>query len=305
MDIVTALAVLSPFPIEMQENTLTYRGSFHPRIVAVAAKNDPDLAEILIHAQSPNPEMGIRIALALKQETLAWRLLDTLPTQHNISSSLDKQMRSWVAQTLRQRGIAYNELNTLILTKNLRLKNRAATRALSSVQDMLSSLHWPLWHGPLVVGMEDPQTQARMISRALMPEIIVPAHAANEIALSQHICELAILRYERGQQQLPLWLRQGLLNIVPHKCEGSGPSPRRMHKIRQEQGHAAIRQLFLVSQTKDLDQALAKAIVAPLVHTKQKHRLANLCELLLNNMDSENAIKITYGRDLQSLIDEP
>ena len=305
MDIVTALAVLSPFPVDMQETTLTYRGSFHPRMLAVAAKNDDDLADILQHASTRDPEMGIRIALSLEKEALAWTLLDALPVQHNVSSSLDMRMRRWVAHNLDQRQISHTELSTLILVKQPLLKNRAATRAMNSVQEMLSSLHWPLWHGPLLISMDTEASETRIIKRALMPEIILHDPQTDEVALSQAICALALQRYERGQHHLPLWLRQGLLAVVRHKCEGSGPSPRRMHSLRQTKGLAQLRQLFHARQEQDLDHALAKAVVAPLVHTRQKHRLANLCELLINNMDSANAIKIAYGRDLQSLIDEP
>ena len=305
MDIVTALAVLSPFPVDMQESTLTYQGSFHPRIIPVTSIEPADRKSILSHGTTTDPELPVRIALALNDEQLAWQLLDALPPQHNNSSSLDEHIRNWVQRQLTARNYAIVDLQHIVFQKSIKLNKRDINRAHQSVIDMFSSLQWPLWHGPLLISHDKAASETQLVQRTVLPEIILSTKDLNDLALSQAICRLAMARYQRGQQQLAPWLQVGLAEIIRNKCDGSGPSPRSMLKIRNKAGIPTIRHMFQATKADAIDVKLAKACVAPLVHTRHKHRLHNLFELLINDVSSEAAIKIAYQRDMHSLIGKP
>ena len=305
MDIVTALAVLSPFPVDMQEQHLSYQGAYHPRIIPVEALNHEQLSKHLLNGISTDSEIPILIALRLNKEELTWQFLDNLSPQHNISAKLDHQMRQWVQQKLKQHEIPSNGASFYINAKahNTIKMKRIITKADSSVRSMLNALQWPLWHGPVLFELGDTQ---KIHAHPLMPVITLEKNQWNEHGLSAALCRLSLLRYQKGTAaQIPEWILQGLSLVAQHKTEGSGPSPRKMLKLRQKAGATAIKNMWNKIHGQAFSADLAKACCAPLVHTRHKHKLASFLTLLNNQIDVEQAMRIAYQRDLSSLLSKP
>jgi hypothetical protein len=305
MDIVTALAVLSPFPVDMHDNHLNYQGAYHPRMIPTQVLDQQQLEHHLLHGISSDPEKPAIIALSLNHQELAWRFLDGLPSQHNISANLDRSMRQWVQAQLTKHNIqsdgshfyikenAHNKLKT----------KRIIEKADNSVRSMLNAIQWPLWQGPLLIGQGE---KTVIQAQPLLPSITLSKEEWNEAGFSAALCRLALLRYQKGSDQnIPEWITTGLSLVAQHKTEGSGPSPRRMLRLRQQAGKTAIKNMWDDTLQQAFDPELAKACCAPLVHTREKHKLASLLTLLHNQVDIEQAISIAYGRSLDSLLSKP
>jgi hypothetical protein len=71
--------------------------------------------------------------------------------------------------------------------------------------------------------------------------------------------------------------------------------------IRQRAGAAALGELLL-DDTPDAE--LAGALCAPLVHTRRRHLLAKLLDLLRGGAQPAGAIQVAYGLTLQQLVED-
>ena len=82
------------------------------------------------------------------------------------------------------------------------------------------------------------------------------------------------------------------------KTRGEGPSPALMLDRRQQAGRAALATLLADPKP---DPALAMALCAPLVHSRRRHLLPNLLDLLRGGAGGEGAIHIAYDLTLDQL----
>ncbi len=302
MDIVSAIAVLSPFPVEIDQDRLYFAGAFHPQCISAQILNKEQRRLVLQQTPTRNPESSIMLALRFDDEELAWSLLNQLSFKFVPSPDLDLRIKAWSAKQLAALKLNAEGPNirlALSTSHNQKLR-RKVQRAETSVRSMLSSLPWPMWFGPLVIHESE---QAAIISRPITPLIQLPEKQLNEEEISKALCRIALERYQQGQSALPEWLMTGLGEVAVHKTLGTGPSPKRMLKIRSAAGLQNIRDLCVNNAI--VDPKLACAVCAPLVHTRNKHKLASFIALINNKVDAESAFKIAYGRDFKSLIENP
>lgn len=302
MDIVSALAILSPVPGEMHDQSLFFAGSLHPVTIPLQSLSQKQRRHLLRHGSSSDQEAALSLALKSGDEMLSWELYNRLSLEHVLSASVDLQIRSWVAGQLKAMDMPADGSHIRIKAERAQLQQlkRRMQHIESSVRHMLSSLPWPLWSGPLLIVAAD---EDAIVERPVLPILRISAASWNEAGVSAALCRLALQRYQQGGQELPIWLLSGLSQVAAAKTSGTGPSPRRMLRRRQRAGKEAIQAMWQGQQ--DFDAELAMAVCAPLAHTRHRHRLGSLIALLNHDVAVERALIIAYQRDLDSLLKKP
>ena len=312
MDIVSALAVLSPYPVEMHPAHLVYSGTYHPLIVSCAELTPAQRQVHLSKGSSSDPDAAILLALLADDSELAWSLLNDKSLRYAPAAELDLRLKWWVAEQLAALNLPATGAHLHV--RNTEKKNPHSVRKIhlaeQSIQEMFSSLPWPLWSGPLLIQKIDAKKPETIQTRPVFPIINLNDAHWNELDAGAAIAELVLQRYRQGGAPWPQWLIVGMREVAKHKVDGSGPSPRRMLKIRQKAGADAAHQLWKHKRSSDSifteqDTDLAKAYCAVLMHTRHKHKLASFLALLSNQIDPALAFQISYERSMDSLIEKP
>lgn len=302
MDIVSALAILSPFPVEIQEKYYTFAGSYHPIIIPTATLSPEQHHSFLSNGHSSNIEAAFLIALRIHDYQLAWDLYERIPPEHIPSINMNNQTQLWIAHELALKKIP-NDLNGVVIrssqpTHRKKLKN--CQRIRSSLFQSYSSLPKILWTGPIL--LEDADSNA-IIPRPLLPTIQLDNASWTDDEICRHMSRLILQRYKPPAQGWPQWLLAGLAEVTLAQFRGQGPSPRKMLRIRSNAGAQAIRALWKDPTATDSDkQQLAQALCAPLIHSRTRQHLASFLDLIRNDLDPASAYRIAYGLSLEDLL---
>jgi hypothetical protein len=223
---------------------------------------------------------------------------------------LDLVLAGWAAREQARLALPAGRDAILVLTANGRpIPGMDAAIALGATREMLASLAWPRWVGPVVVvaedlGARDPMPGKRFLPRPALPMVRLDSpndHVTRGEQLSVELTRLVLALEQAPTNGWPPWLRTGLEEVVKAKVRGEGPSPLKMLGIRQRAGANALAELLLDPTP---DPELAGALCAPLVHTRRRHLLVNLLDLLRGGAQSAGAIQVAYGLTLQQLTEE-
>lgn len=310
MDPTALFLVLQPTPVTVDRHAVTWRGGLVPVVLPLSSLPAKPRARIVLGHDSIPLELRVATALEAGLTEEAWALVVRTPGPVTRSLSLDLALANWAAQELARLGLPASRDAVLVLTAN----GRPATgldpaTALGVTRDMLSALAWPRWSGPVVVvaddlGARDPMPRQQRIVRPALPMLRVE-RASEQVSRSE-LLAVELTRLTMGLEAAPAsgwpaWLRVGLEEVAKAKVRGEGPSPLKMLAVRQRAGANALAELLL-DPTPDAD--LAGALCAPLVHTRRRHLLSNLLDLLRGGAQSAGAIQRAYGMTLQQLTEE-
>jgi hypothetical protein len=307
MDPAAVLLPLADQPAVITHQTAFIRGAWLPLAIPLAAVPASPRARWLLARPDLALDERVDAALAAGLDEEAWKL--TIRAAVPVSGHLDLVLGAWAARELArlQAPAATGAVLVLADREQGRLSLDAAT-AMASARDTLLHLPWPRWSGPLVVmvgtpAIHDPAPGADQATRPALPVIRLHPVAGSTPgeALAARICQLALDLTAPPPAGWPPWLRIGLAEVARAKVRGEGPSPLRMLEIRQQAGVDLLRRLL---SDRVPDAQLAMAVCAPLVHTRRRHLLPNLLDLLRGAGDSEGALRIAYGLTPEILAQE-
>lgn len=309
MDPASLFLVLQPAPIVVDRNAVLYRGALVPLVLPLAGLPAATRAQILIAHEATPLEVRLSAALDAGLLEAAWSLVMRNTGQNTRTPAVDLVLATWAAREQARLALPATREPCLTLTANGHpVQGLEPAIAMNTAREMLSGLAWPRWSGPLVVvvgdlGAKDPIPGQSRLVRPALPIVRLGEQAGmtRSEALCLAITNLALDLEAAPAKGWPAWLRVGLGEVVKAKMRGEGPSPLKMFAIRQRAGTGAIAELLLDAKP---NAELAGAVCAPLVHTRRRHLLGNLLDLLRGGAQSAGAIQVAYGLTLQQLTEE-
>jgi hypothetical protein len=310
MDPSALFLVLQPTPVTVDRHAVTWRGGLVPVVLPLMSLPVAPRARLVLAHDGLPLEIRVGTALEAGLSDEAWALVVRTPGPMTRSLGLDLVLAGWTARELARLGLPAPREAMLVLTANGRpAPGLDAATALGAIREMFSALAWPRWNGPLVVvadelGARDPMPGQRRIARPALPMVRVgPAsdHLSRGELLAVELSRLVLALEAAPSTGWPAWLQIGLEEVAKAKVRGEGPSPLKMLALRQRAGANALAEMLL-DPTPDAE--LAGALCAPLVHTRRRHLLSNLLNLLRGGAQSAGAIQVAYGLTLQQLTEE-
>jgi hypothetical protein len=310
MDAAALFLLLNTEPTLIDSRAISMRGGMTPIILPVSGLPPATLARLVINRQDLPLEHRVSAALAADDTASAWQLIIRSAGAAHRNIAVSNLLSHWSAKELDRLKLKPTRDVVLLLSNNDRIHHtmQVAT-TYNIIQEMLSGLRWPRWTGPLIVvmndiGEQDPYPGIDQIMRPALPMVrmspATPGITQSE-ALGVHLTTLTLALEAPPAAGWPAWLSVGLNEVAKAKIRGEGPSPLKMHSIRQEAGLKRLEQLF--SDEKP-DATLAMAVCAPLVHSRRRHLLGNLLDLLRGGAASPGAIHVAYGLTLNQLLQE-
>jgi hypothetical protein len=310
MDLTALLHALQPTPKVVDRHAVTWCGTMVPLVLPLEGLRPADRARVVLGQDSLPIDLRVEAALNAGLTDEAWALIIRTPGPVTRSVGLDVVLANWAAHEQARLGLPGTRDPLLVLTANNRpVPGLDAAIALATTRELFSSLAWPRWSGAVVVvagdlGDHDPLAGKQRLVRPALPMLRL-GESAPGITRSELLCvELTRLVLDLEATPAsgwPAWLRIGLAEVAKAKMRGEGPSPLKMQSIRQRAGAGKMAELLLNPKP---DAELAGAICAPLVHTRRRHLLVNLLDLLRGGAQSAGAIQVAYGLTLQQLTEE-
>lgn len=310
MDPTALLHALQPTPVVVDRHAVTWCGAILPLVLPLEGLRHADRARVVLGLDSLPLDLRVEAALTAGLTDEAWALIIRTPGPVTRSVGLDLALATWAAREQARLKLPGTRDPLLVLTANGRpVQGLETAFALSVTREIFSALAWPRWCGPVVVvagdlGEHDPLAGKPRVVRPALPMVRL-GDAVAGTSRSELLCvELTRLVLDLESAPAtgwPAWLRIGLAEVAKAKVRGEGPSPLKMLSIRQRAGAGKMAELLL-NPTPDAE--LASAICATLVHTRRRHLLANLLDLLRGGAQSAGAIQVAYGLTLQQLTEE-
>lgn len=310
MDPTALFLVMTPTPVTVDRQAITWRGALVPVVLPLGALPLAPRARLVLAEDALPLDLRVGTALDAGLTDEAWALLLRTPGPVTRSVGLDLVLGAWAAREQARLALPATRDALLVLTASGRpLPGIDAAIAFNATREMLSSLAWPRWVGPVVVvaedlGDRDPMPGRRLLARPALPMVRLDAPAERTSRgelLGVELTRLVLALEQPPARGWPAWLRIGLEEIAKAKVRGEGPSPLKMLALRQRAGANALAELLL-DPTPDAE--LAGALCAPLVHTRRRHLLVNLLDLLRGGAQSAGAIQVAYGLTMQQLTEE-
>ncbi len=310
MDPTVLFLVLQPTPVTVDRHAVTWRGGLVPVVMPLMSLPPVPRARIVLAHDSLPLEIRVGTALEAGLTDEAWALVVRTPGPVTRTLGLDLVLAGWTANELARLKLPATRDAIVVLTTNGRpVPGMDPATALGVTREMFSALAWPRWSGPVIVvaddlAARDPMPGLPRIMRPALPMLRVQ-RPAERLTLSEllsvELTRLVLALEPAPAGGWPAWLRIGLEEVAKAKVRGEGPSPLKMLAIRQRAGTNALAELLLDSTP---DAELAGALCAPLVHTRRRHLLSNLLDLLRGGAQSAGAIQRAYGMTLQQLTQE-
>ncbi len=306
MDLPTSLTVLDQRPAVIIGDTALLCGMAGPIAIPLACLPPIPRAKWLLARPETPLDCRVSAALTVGLVDQAWTLViqaaEPIGHDRRLAAALD----TWCTHELARLALASGRDSLLVITADDGNRQRLDSAiAFGSVREMLAFLPWPRWSGPLLVvvgdvGARDPAPGRPRVVRPALPVLHLRAQVGvtPSEALAAMIAELALDLTAPPTAGWPAWLRVGLMEVAKAKTRGEGPSPALMLDRRQQAGRAALATLLADPKP---DPALAMALCAPLVHSRRRHLLPNLLDLLRGGAGGEGAIRIAYDLTLDQL----
>jgi hypothetical protein len=309
MDPAITLTALGNQPVVIDRTTGELRGALLPVLVPLPALSPAMRASWLLPHDDIDLAVRVSAALDAGVERPAWTLI--AQQTNPLVGRLELVLNLWCARELARLGLPgrQNGWVLVIATPAPAGLESDATLALSSVRDMLSSLNWPRWSGPLLLvgdqpGASDPGPGRDILIRPAMPMLRLRTPAAGTTPAEDLAARLSTLALELTappERGWPAWLQAGLEEVAKAKVRGEGPSPLKMLALRQ---HAGTEALTTLLSSASPDRALCEALCAPLVHTRRRPQLPNFLDLLRHGVDVPGALRLAYGLTIDQLVSE-
>lgn len=312
MDPASLFLVLQPTPVVVERHTVTWRGGLLPLVLPMAGLSAKQRAQLLLTNGSIDVDARVTAALDAGLTDEAWSLVLRTPGPINRSIGLQLVLAGWAAREQMRLGLPATPSAVQIFS--LDGKGRETTDAatvMSTIYDMLSALSWPRWAGPVVViigdlATKDPIPGLQRLARPALPIVRLGEPIIGITRNEQLGAELTRLTLELQsppKNGWPAWLTIGLSEVAKAKMRGgiASPSPLKMHSIRQRAGTAGISALLVAVKP---DSELSAAVCAYLVHSRRRHLLGKLFDLIRGGAQSEGALRIVYEVTPEIFIEE-
>lgn len=314
MDLYAALRPLSPEPLTIQADLVIWATATGGAIgLPRAALETGALADWAARREALPLSVRLGALLDAGRETEAWRLTDTLHGHPAHDPAALVVLTRWAEDRRRAWELPASD-GTLVLvspgitTSFFERRRNVCSSALEDVRSLTTSLGWPRWGGPVVLAFSDEPVAGLARGAARLPRLALPVLRLSpdipatdlRSAVAAAIMHLVLDCAEHPQRRWPVWLRTGLAAQAQATARGEGPSPRDMLAARQELGPDGLHRLL--AATDSVDPAAALALCAPLAQSVRRQRLGALLDLLRNGVESETAIGIAYGLDLDTLL---
>lgn len=309
MDLLTSLTVLDQRPAVIIGEVAMLRGAAGPLAIPLACLPPAQQAAWLLARPEAPLHRRVGAALAAGLDEQAWTLVIQAAEPIGHDRRLALVLDAWSARELARLALPPGRDAVLVVAADDAGRQRIDDAiALGAVREMLAFLPWPRWSGPLLAvvgdaGARDPAPGRQRLVRPALPLLRVRAQEGTtpSEALAAGLAELVLDLTAPPAAGWPAWLRLGLMEVAKAKTRGEGPSPAAMLELRQQAGRAALARLLGDPRP---DPALAMALCAPLVHSRRRHLLPNLLDLLRGGAGGEGAIRIAYGLTLDQLASE-
>lgn len=305
MEPALALAALLAAPVRIDQRAAWYGGPSAPLVIPAAALPAGARAQrILAEARLP---LGERVAAAIAWGSAAAALQAAAGNPGPIAAdaALDGALRRWSDEACARLGLPA-EASVVAIGPDGR--PRAATPvergALGDVQELLATLNWPRWRGPLILvpyGVEHPAIApgAARVVRPALPVLRIPEGGRSGLAVA--IAELALALSAPPAGGWPGWLGSGIAGCARARADGSGIPERALAERRAAAGAEAISALLAGGD----DPALAMAVVGGLLHPSRRARLPDLLELLRHGTPGAGAVATAYRLSAAQLAGGP
>jgi hypothetical protein len=310
MDPTALFLIMQQAPVSVDRQAVTWRGAMMPVVLPLTALPLGPRARVVLGEDALPLDLRIGTALDAGLTDEAWALLLRTPGPVTRSVGLDLVLSGWASREQARLALPATRDAVLVLTATGRpLPGMDTAIPLGAIREMLSSLAWPRWAGPVIVvaedlGTRDPMPGKFLLARPALPMVRLPAsneRITRSEQLGVELTRLVLALEQAPSTGWPAWLRVGLDEVAKAKVRGEGPSPLKMLAIRQRAGANALAELLLDPKP---NAELAEALCAPLVHTRRRHLLINLLDLLRGGAQSASAIQVAYGLTIQQLTEE-
>jgi hypothetical protein len=307
VDLLLALLVIKG-PVDIDRDAAVFAGALTP-VVVPSAWLSPQARARWLSAKTDAP-LADRVAAALsaKLPDEAWRLVIARPQPPSSDPSLEVVIERWIAAEIAERGLPGRATAAALVVgvdgppaKDIA---SAASGALADVAAMFEATGWPRWIGPVIV-VADRSTalidrERTRLTRPALPIVRIVDRCRGDLReeLADRFADLALSLAAPPPGGWPRWLVVGMREVAAAKARGEGPSPQGMLAIRAKAGARGVADAL--NDRLD-DAALAEALCAPLVHSRRRHLLGNLLELLRHSVGSETALRIAYDLDAERL----
>jgi hypothetical protein len=309
MDPAFAETALGTPPVIIDRTTAMLRGALLPVLVPLAALPAATRAAWLLPHADIEISQRVSAALDAGLDQQAWLLIAHQTTP--LIGRIDLVLSVWNARELARLGLPAPQNNWILVVAKARPPGLEADAglALSAVREMLSSLGWPRWSGPLLIvagspGASDPAPGRDEIVRPALPvlraRLPAPGVTPGE-DIAARLCAMTLALTAPPAHGWPAWLEIGLEEVAKAKARGEGPSPLKMLAIRQRAGTQVLQHLL---DAPTPDPELCEALCAPLVHTKRRPQLPNFLDLLRHQVDVPGALRLAYDLSIDQLVGE-
>lgn len=307
MDLALLLAALAADPARIDVRAAWFVGPGAPLVLPVTALPPPRrAARILAETRLP---LGERVAAALAwgAAEAALRAAAAHGTPLSADPALDAALRAWAADEGQRLSLSGD---ATLVAVDAAGRPRSPTGdergALADVHELLPTLAWPRWRGPLLLvpyGLDHPAIapgQAR-VARPALPVLRPPEGGRAGLAVA--IAELALALSAPPPEGWPGWLMAGTAGCARARASGVGIPERPLAERRAAAGTEAIRAL-LAGETPP-EPELATAVVGHLLHPARRARLPALLDLLRHGAGGVGAVATAYGLSPAALAGRP
>lgn len=315
MDPASLFLILQPSPVVVERHAVEWRGGLLPLVLPMAGLTAKQRAQLML--TNGNVDLDARVTAALDAGLTdeAWSLVIRTPGPITRTIGLQTLLAGWAAREQLRLGLPATQQAIQLLDANGqeggKFNSADSTKVMSTISDMLSALSWPRWVGPVVVvigdlAAKDPLPGRQRLVRPALPIVrlgeLTAGTSRNE-QLGAELTRLALELQSPPKIGWPAWLSVGLSEVAKAKIRGgiASPSPLKMHSIRQRAGTAGISALLMAEKP---DPELSAAVCAYLVHSRRRHLLGKLLDLIRGGAQSEGALRVAYDLTPKILIEE-
>lgn len=314
MDPGTLAALLHERPAELDQRAAVFAGAVAPVVVPAAWL--PPMLRARLYMNDPRVPIADRVDAALQAGLAedAWGLLVRRPEPMDRDPALELALQRWAEAERQRLGLPAGSAGVLVLgeTDALAARSLAADAAAgcAAAQELLEGIALPRWAGPLVIVVGPRQdlmpADTRFLARPALPLLRAPAAGAGprREAIADAWTRMALALSGPPPRGWPAWLEEGLCGCARARARGEGPSPLGMLAERQRAGRQAIEALLVSDAGAAVDRGLAAAVCAPLVHTRRRHLLGGLLDLVRNGAGGPGAIARRYDLTIDRLLTE-
>ena len=293
MELTFALTLLSPQPLDIDQQQVQLHGALGPTLLPLAWM--PPSNQLFWHQSGQHALSDVAlIGLLLhnKHYDEAWQHIRDRHL-HVSQTQLRARLYHWMYHEQQEHTISSSRAVVFHRSPGTR-STALCLRALEVLRDIYQDLPWPHWVGPLLVNNSGELSQSwQPIARHALPIIAIPDLPSTHEFANAFIQASNDLIWQLIPQTRPWpqWLIIGTKHYAQERLAGRGPSPRAMWRIRRKAGPHACLELL---RDKRSDARLAIAVVAKLLHPLKRKHFAEFLDALQGSGDAPASMDIVY-----------